>query len=185
MGIPISKFYNKLKGLFESNEPKRLLLLGLDSAGKTTILYKLKMGEIVTTIPTIGFNVEEVKYKNLTFVIWDIGGQDKIRKLWNYYFQGSMALIYVVDSSDQNRLEEASEELHKLLNEDELSNIPVLIYANKQDNPNSLNASQLADAFNMYQIKSHKWFIQPSCASNGNGIYEGLDWLANTLNEKN
>jgi small GTP-binding protein len=110
MGIPISKFYNKLKGLFESNEPKRLLLLGLDAAGKTTILYKLKMGEIVTTIPTIGFNVEEVKYKNLTFVIWDIGGQDKIRKLWNYYFQGSMALIYVVDSSDQNRLEEASEE---------------------------------------------------------------------------
>jgi ADP-ribosylation factor protein 4 len=159
-------------------------MLGLDSAGKTTILYKLKMGEIVTTIPTIGFNVEEVKYKNLTFVIWDIGGQDKIRKLWNYYFQGSMALIFVVDSSDQNRLEESSEELHKLLNEDELSNIPVLIYANKQDNPNSLDSSELAEKFNMYQIKSRSWFIQPSCASNGIGIYEGLDWLANILNNK-
>jgi small GTP-binding protein len=170
---------------FESSEPKRLLMLGLDAAGKTTILYKLKMGEIITTIPTIGFNLEEVKYKQLTFVIWDIGGQDKIRKLWNYYFQGSMALIFVIDSSDQNRMEEASEELHHLLNQDELNNIPVLIYANKQDSMNAIDASQMAERLNMYQIKSHKWFIQPTCATNGNGIYEGLDWLANELNKKN
>ena len=55
------------------------LMVGLDAAGKTTILYKLKLGEVVTTIPTIGFNVEQVDYKNISFTVWDVGGQDKIR----------------------------------------------------------------------------------------------------------
>jgi ADP-ribosylation factor protein 1 len=59
----------------------RILMVGLDAAGKTTILYKFKLGEVVTTIPTIGFNVETVDYKNISFTVWDVGGQDKIRPL--------------------------------------------------------------------------------------------------------
>lgn len=85
--------------------------VGLDAAGKTTILYKLKLGEIVTTIPTIGFNVETVEYKNISFTVWDVGGQDKIRKLWRHYYQNTQGLIYVVDSSDTKRLPEAEQEL--------------------------------------------------------------------------
>jgi small GTP-binding protein len=160
-------------------------MLGLDAAGKTTILYKLKLQDMITTIPTIGFNVEEVRYKKLTFVIWDIGGQDKIRKLWKYYFQETSALIFVVDASDRDRIDEAKEQLLYLLNQDELDKIPVLIYANKQDINHSMNASELAEAFGMHIIKSRKWYISPSCASNGYGIYEGLDWLANQLSRNN
>ena len=98
----------------------RILMVGLDAAGKTTILYKLKLGEIVTTIPTIGFNVETVEYKNISFTVWDVGGQDKIRPLWRHYYQNTQGLIYVVDSSDKERVEESREELHKMLNEEEL-----------------------------------------------------------------
>lgn len=95
-------------------------MVGLDAAGKTTILYKLKLGEIVTTIPTIGFNVETVEYKNISFTVWDVGGQDKIRPLWRHYYANTQGLIYVVDSSDNERIQESREELHKMLSEDEL-----------------------------------------------------------------
>lgn len=89
--------------------------VGLDAAGKTTILYKLKLGEIVTTIPTIGFNVETVEYKNICFTVWDVGGQDKIRPLWRHYFQNTQGLIFVVDSNDRERIGEAERELQNMV----------------------------------------------------------------------
>lgn len=89
--------------------------VGLDAAGKTTILYKLKLGEIVTTIPTIGFNVETVEYKNISFTVWDVGGQDKIRPLWRHYYQNTQGLIFVVDSSDVKRIQEAENELANMV----------------------------------------------------------------------
>merc|ERR1712007_368597 len=103
-----------------SKKEMRILMVGLDAAGKTTILYKFKLGEIVTTIPTIGFNVETVEYKNISFTVWDVGGQDKIRPLWRHYYQGTQGLIFVVDSNDRDRAEDAREELNKMLNEDEM-----------------------------------------------------------------
>nr|ABD64934.1 ADP-ribosylation factor, putative [Brassica oleracea] len=102
----------------------KLVMVGLDAAGKTTILYKLKLGEIVTTIPIIDklffsicFNVETVEYRNISFIVWDVGGQDKIRPLWKYYFQNTQGLIFVVDSNDRDRVVEARDELHRMLNE--------------------------------------------------------------------
>merc|ERR1711892_782152 len=99
MGLSFSSIFS---GLFGKKD-MRILMVGLDSAGKTTILYKLKLGEIVTTIPTIGFNVETVEYKNIGFTVWDVGGQDKIRPLWRHYFQNTQAVIFVVDSNDRER----------------------------------------------------------------------------------
>uniref|UniRef100_A0AAR2IPK8 Uncharacterized protein n=1 Tax=Pygocentrus nattereri TaxID=42514 RepID=A0AAR2IPK8_PYGNA len=93
----------------------RILMVGLDAAGKTTILYKLKLGEVVTTIPTLGFNVETVEYKNISFTVWDVGGQDVIRRLWRHYYQNTSGLIFVVDSNDSERIEEASAELHTMV----------------------------------------------------------------------
>lgn len=93
----------------------KLSAVGLDAAGKTTILYKLKLGEIVTTIPTIGFNVETVEYKNICFTVWDVGGQDKIRPLWRHYFQNTQGLIFVVDSNDRERIVEAEKELQNMV----------------------------------------------------------------------
>jgi len=131
MGLIISRALNQLSQW--GKQEKRILLLGLDAAGKTTILYKLKLNECVTTIPTIGFNVEQVQYKNIEFNMWDVGGQDKIRPLWRHYFTNTDALIFVVDSNDVDRLDLAREELYRLLAEDELRDSTLLVFANKQD----------------------------------------------------
>merc|ERR1712176_371857 len=111
-------------------QERRILMCGLDAAGKTTTLYKLKLGEVVTTIPTIGFNVETVQYKLTSFTVWDVGGRDKIRPLYRHYYQGAHALIFVVDSNDRDRIEDAREELTKMMNEDELSEAVLLVFAN-------------------------------------------------------
>lgn len=116
-----------------SNMKARILLLGLDNAGKTTILYKMKINETLHTVPTVGFNVETVNYKNLEFTIWDIGGQDTLRPLWHHYYQGSDAVIYVLDSSDEERMGKAKETLEAVICSEELKNVPVLIFANKMD----------------------------------------------------
>jgi ADP-ribosylation factor protein 1 len=100
---------------------QRIVMLGLDNAGKTTILYKLKVGQVVQTTPTIGFNVETVSRKNVTFSVWDVGGQDQIRGLWRHYFLNTQAVIFVVDSNDNNRLKEARDELWKVLESPEVS----------------------------------------------------------------
>ncbi|KAH3757244.1 ADP-ribosylation factor 2 [Pelomyxa schiedti] len=159
----------------------RILMVGLDAAGKTTILYKLKLGEIITTIPTIGFNVETVEYKNINFTVWDVGGQDKIRPLWRHYFQNTRGLIFVVDSNDRERISEAHDELQKMLNEDELREAIVLVFANKQDLPNAMTVSELTDKLGMHTLRNRKWFVQATCATSGDGLYEGLEWLSHNL----
>lgn len=157
------------------------LAVGLDAAGKTTILYKLKLGEIVTTIPTIGFNVETVEYKNISFTVWDVGGQDKIRPLWRHYFTNTQGLIFVVDSNDRERIAEANDELQKMLQEEELSDAILLVFANKQDLPNAYSTSEITEKLGLHSVKSRKWYVQGTCATQGTGLYEGLDWLSNEL----
>jgi len=161
----------------------RILMVGLDAAGKTTILYKLKLGEIVTTIPTIGFNVETVEYKNISFTVWDVGGQDKIRPLWRHYFQNTQGLIFVVDSNDKERIEEAKDELQKMLQEEDLREAVLLVFANKMDLPNAMSPSEITDKLGLNQLRSRKWYIQSTCAPQGQGLYEGLDWLSAKLAE--
>merc|ERR1712203_116189 len=131
-----------LWGRILGSQEMRILMVGLDAAGKTTVLYKLKLGEVVTTIPTIGFNVETVEYKNISFTVWDVGGQDKIRPLWRHYYQGTQGLIFVVDSNDRDRAEDAREELMKMLNEDEMRDAVLLVFANKQDLPQAMAAAE-------------------------------------------
>nr|XP_039255291.1 ADP-ribosylation factor 1-like [Styela clava] len=169
-----------LKGLFGKKE-MRILMVGLDAAGKTTILYKLKLGEIVTTIPTIGFNVETVEYKNISFTVWDVGGQDKIRPLWRHYFQNTQGLIFVVDSNDRERLNEARDELKRMLSEDELRDAALLVFANKQDLPNAESTDCIKQRLELDTMKTRQWYIQATCATTGDGLYEGLDWLSRTL----
>merc|ERR1711971_1129701 len=138
-------------------------------------------GEVLTTIPTVGFNVETVEYKNISFTVWDVGGQDKIRKLWRYYYENTQGLIFVVDSNDQDRVEDAREELMKILNEDEMRDAAVLVFANKQDLPNSMPAAEVSEKLGLRNIRNRHWFIQSACATSGDGLYEGLDWLSRTL----
>ncbi|XP_073033383.1 ADP-ribosylation factor 2-like isoform X2 [Primulina eburnea] len=161
-----------------------VLMVGLDAAGKTTILYKLKLGEIVTTRTTISFNVEEVEYKNTSFTLWDVGGLDKIRPLWRHYFQNMQGLIFVVDSSDRDRVVEARDELHRILNEEELIGAVLLVFANKQDLPNAMNAAEITDKLGLHSLRQHHWYVQSTCATSGEGLYEGLDWLSNDIANK-
>ena len=110
MGLIINKILDSF-----SNMKAKILMIGLDNAGKTTILYKMKLNEVVTSVPTVGFNVENIKYKNLEFNVWDIGGQTKLRQLWHHYYDNTDAVIYVLDSSDEERMQLAKETLEGVL----------------------------------------------------------------------
>ena len=271
-------------------------MVGLDAAGKTTILYKLKLGEVVTTIPTIGFNVETVEYKNISFTVWDVGGQDKvtphiqhntaahthppadvsgvgpvsgsgcmvvrvlecdedgnisstlesttchhsyatssfhsepkpnttqttltptlpplplpsslppaltplcvrcvvcavqIRPLWRHYYQNTQGVIFVVDSNDRDRIDDskdyehsAKEELNRMLAEDELRDAVLLVFANKQDLPNAMKVQEVTERLGLNKLRNRQWYIQGCSAPTGDGLYEGLDWLSNTLSKR-
>ncbi|KAL4681098.1 hypothetical protein H8957_006998 [Semnopithecus entellus] len=163
----------------------QILILGLDTAGKTTILYKLKLGETVPTIPTVGFHLETVEYKNITFTVWDVGSHFKIRPLWQHIFQNTKGLIFVVDSNDRERIDEAREVLTYLLEDDELRNAVLLVFTNKQDLPNTMNAAEITDKLGLHSLRYRNWHIQATCATTGHGLYEGLDWLANQLQNQN
>jgi small GTP-binding protein len=178
MGIIFGKTWDKL---FNKGKDVRMVMVGLDAVGKTTIMYKMKLGDTVKTIPTIGFNVEQIEYKKLSITLWDIGGQDKIRDLWKHYYENSEAIIYVVDSSDTSRIELATEELFKMLDSEELKDAPLLIYANKQDLPGALSPSELTEKMNLRSIKKREWLVQGASARDGTGLTSGLDWMASTL----
>eukprot|EP01064_Diplonema_japonicum_P003446 TRINITY_DN1221_c1_g1_i3.p1 TRINITY_DN1221_c1_g1~~TRINITY_DN1221_c1_g1_i3.p1 ORF type:complete len:161 (+),score=52.59 TRINITY_DN1221_c1_g1_i3:225-707(+) len=138
----------------------RMLMVGLDAAGKTTILYKVKLGEIVTTIPTIGFNVETVEYKNVKFTMWDVGGQDKLRPLWRHYFNNTNGVIFVVDSNDRDRVAQARDELQKMLAEEELRDAVLLVLASKQDLPNAMTTAEVTDKLGLQSLRQREWYIQ-------------------------
>jgi len=156
-------------------------MVGLDNAGKTTILYKLKIGEVVTTIPTIGFNVENVEYKNLKFTVWDVGGQQSIRQLWKHYYSNTDGIIFVIDANDTKRIAGnehcAKEELHRLMSEVELESCLLLILANKQDLPNAKNEHELEEILDLQAIKQQH-HIQGTVAHSAEGLFEALDWLS-------
>ncbi|RHY71907.1 hypothetical protein DYB30_013602 [Aphanomyces astaci] len=140
-------------------------MVGLDAGGKTTILYKLKLGDVVTTIPTLGFNVEAVTYRNLEFTVWDVGTGDKGRGLWCHYFANTHALL-----------------LHRALAHELMQNVHVLVFANKQDLPNAMTTDQVTAALDMEALtRNHRWFVQGCCAPKCDGLYEGLDWVVDTV----
>ena len=170
----------------------RVLMVGLDNAGKTTILYKLALDEIVSTIPTVGLNIETIGYKDIKFHVWDVGGQKKIRKMWNHYYKNTDAIIFVIDSNELERIDKltndnAKQELYKLLQNKQLNNAVLLILANKQDLPNAININELTKRLQLESLKNRTWMIQETCAINGDGLYDGLEWLYNVMsnNKKN
>ncbi|KAL6139092.1 hypothetical protein ACLB2K_064369 [Fragaria x ananassa] len=162
----------------------RILMVGLAAAGKTSILYKLKLGEVVTSTPAIRLIVETVVYKNIRFTVWDVRVQDKIRRLWRQDFQNTQGLIFVVDSTDRDLVVEARDELHRMLNEDELRDAVLLVFTNKLDLPNAMNAAELTKKLGLHSLRERHWYIQSTCAISGEGLYEGLDWLSNNIDSQ-
>jgi len=175
MGQALSQFFSIFK-----KKDARIVMVGLDAAGKTTVLFKLKLNDVVVTIPTIGFNVERVEYKNLRMTIWDIGGQDRLRPLWRHYYEGSNGILFVVDSVDKARLKLARDEVHKMMEEPCLADAKLLVLANKQDMAMALPSSEIVSALELKNLRQ-QWFVQPCSATTGQGLYEGLDWLATRI----
>ena len=112
-----------------------------------------------------------------------VGGQDKIRPLWKHYYEDAEALIFVIDSSDKKRIEEAKNEMNGILSEGDLSSTILLVFANKQDLPNALSISELSEKLELNKLRI-QWNVQGCVGTTGQGLYEGLDWLSSKLKEK-
>ncbi|KAK3248407.1 ADP-ribosylation factor protein 3 [Cymbomonas tetramitiformis] len=166
-----------LRQLKKSDGEARILVLGLDNAGKTTILKKLSDEDVTTITPTQGFNIKSLMHEGFKLNVWDIGGQKSIRPYWRNYFDQTDCLLYVIDSADRKRLEETGDELSKLLEEDKLAGVPLLVLANKQDLLNALPANEVAEGLNLFSIRDRPWQIQPCSAKNGTGLQDGMEWL--------
>lgn len=156
-------------------------MLGLNAAGKTTILYKLKLNQCVTTVPTIGFNVETVTYKDVKFNVWDVGGQDRIKPLWRHYYADTQGLVFVVDCGDRERIDEAREELHRVIKDTEMRECIILVLANKQDIPDAMDTHEIQEKLGLTRLRDRNWHVQLTCATTGEGLREGLTWLMSNV----
>lgn len=156
----------------------RILMIGLDNSGKTSILYTLMSDYNIESRPTIGFNTETIVYNNYKLSIWDVGGQEKIRPLWKHYYQNTDVIIFVVDASDWTRIDMAKEELHKTMCSDELQNCPLLVLANKQDIKGALSVERIVERLGLSSLQ-RKWFVHACCGSKKQSLFVAMDWLTN------
>jgi ADP-ribosylation factor protein 1 len=154
----------------------KIIIAGVSGTGRTTVLYKLKDGGDISTIHTIGFHMETVKHRGNSCIMFEVGDQDKHRPFWREWWQKVEGLIFVVDSTEEN-FEETKEELQFRLQDDKLSSAPLLILANKQDLPDALSAAKLTRVLELDLIKDRPWHIEPTSATSGMGLHNGLDWL--------
>ncbi|XP_022108410.1 ADP-ribosylation factor-like protein 4C [Acanthaster planci] len=167
-----------------------VVLLGLDFSGKTTILYRLKLDEFINAVPTIGFNTEKLKArtgqsKGVRFKFWDAGGSEKLRPLWKSYTRGTDAIIYVVDSSDFERFEEAKSELMKLWRSPKNSGVPILVIANKQDLREAVNLEEIQRHLGLSELRQHNPYqLIPACGITGEGLDNIFDILCEMINKR-
>jgi len=173
-----------LRKMKKDEKEARILMLGLDNAGKTTILKKMSEEDISNIMPTQGFNIKSIVNEGFKLNVWDIGGQKTIRPYWSNYFESSDALVYVIDSSDTRRLEESGQELRELLAEDKLGGVPLLVFANKQDLLQATPAEQISEKLSLSAIRDRTWTIQACSAKDGSGLEEGMGWLVGQCNAR-
>ncbi|XP_065370757.1 ADP-ribosylation factor-like protein 4A [Calliphora vicina] len=178
MGTTMGKNGNFLDAL-PSQGTLHVVMLGLDSAGKTTALYRLKFDQYLNTVPTIGFNCEKVqgmvgKAKGVQFLVWDVGGQEKLRPLWRSYTRCTDGILFVVDSVDVERMEEAKMELMRTAKCPDNQGVPVLILANKQDLPGAREPKELEKLLGLHELLSPNSLnirsVLKSCSSSTGNI---------------
>ncbi|XP_062994108.1 uncharacterized protein LOC134406556 [Elgaria multicarinata webbii] len=177
MGLLLSRIQKALQGFYGIEA--RILLLGLDAAGKTTLVYQLKLNEAPMTIPTMGFKVETIQpINNVTFTIWDVAGQERVRPLWRHYHPNTDGLVFMVDSVDGDRFEEARYELEILLDSSDLQGVPLVLLANKQDLPGAWPPLEVAEKMGLRKLPGHRWHVQGCSAVSGEGIPEAMEKLS-------
>jgi len=168
-----------------SKKNAKISVLGLDRAGKTTMLQRLKTGRwIPDTTPTIGMNAETIQIGDVTFSAWDLGGQLQFRRaLWEMYTRNSKGLIYVIDLSDPARFPESRVYLWRMLRMTHLKNIPLAIFANKVDLIQDVSEQDLANFMGINSKMSRVLSIFKTSAFTGEGIHKGIYWLADAIQE--
>jgi ADP-ribosylation factor-like protein 6 len=169
-----------------SKKEARILVIGLDNSGKTTMIQYLKPqkgGQASEVTPTVGFQVEEFSKNDINFTVYDMSGQGRYRSLWEHYYADVQAIIYVLDSTDRLRICVAKEELEQLLSHEEIRKVraPVLFFANKMDIPGAMTPEECMEEMELERIKDKPWHITPSNALNGAGVNEGIEWLCNNI----
>lgn len=166
----------------EDESIPRILMLGLKSAGKTTILNNLKGDQSIRSFKVQDFNTQTIKWEDFDLVTWDIDVAEKQRNLWRHYFEGSVAVIFVVDCSDRDKLAQAKSEIHKVASVPELGNCPILFLANKQDIDGAANAEELERLIDAGGTKHLVYNVMPCTASTNQGINEAFKWLLGKIN---
>ena len=183
MGQMVSNIYSKL---FASKKA-RVVMLGLDCAGKTSLMIRLKLGQHeigpINTVPTIGFNVEQVKLGGVRFELFDIGGGDKIREIWYHYYRDASAVVFILDSTDQNRLPDIAALIKKNLQYPEMKTMTVMILCNKQDLPEALPKETIEERAQLRTAMGelNKYAIFQVSALTGAGLTDAFQWLAKSI----
>ena len=178
MGFILSKLWWSLS----SDRPYKVIVLGLNNAGKTSVLYSMLFGKLVPTQPTLGSNVEEFKYRNVHFCAYDLGGQELLRHSWSLFYAQTDAVIVVVDSADQNRFDAIRSEIEKFVAHPDLAGACVCVFANKQDLDGAVAPAEVANKLELARLLSnHTWTIQGSSAVKQTGLTDGLGWIVDHL----
>lgn len=162
----------------------RILMLGLDNAGKTTIVKCIMKEDVNTVSPTLGFIIKTIEYSGYKLNIWDVGGQKTLRGYWRNYFEKTDALIWVVDATDRFRLGDCAAELAGLLQQERLLGASLLVLANKTDVAGCLSAEEIREGLQLDDIQSHRWNILPCSAMTGKNLLVGLDWVVKDAQER-
>jgi ADP-ribosylation factor-like protein 5B len=152
MGSILSQMWTKLSRFGRGDMQFKIIIVGMNNAGKTTILYKLALNEVIVTEPTIGSNVEEVQHRNLKLQVWDLGGQENLRASWDAYYQDTSAVIFVIDSADDSQVQTSKAEFLTMLVHNELKDAVLLIFANKADMPTARDPGELTEIYGFNEI---------------------------------
>ncbi|KAL6338486.1 hypothetical protein AAG906_020580 [Vitis piasezkii] len=180
-------FYGLWKYLFSKAE-FHVLILGIDKAGKTTLLEKLKAlysnleGLPPDRIlPTVGLNIGRVELSNTKLVFWDLGGQPGLRSIWEKYYEEAHAVVYVIDASCPSRFEDSKSALEKILRHEDLQGAPLLILANKQDLGDAASSEEIARYLDLKKLDERVYMVEAVSAYDGMGIKESVDWLVEVM----
>lgn len=180
--------FSLVSGCFEfmlRKEELHVLIVGLDKAGKTTLLERLKTLytdvpglEASQVVPTVGLNLAHFEALGAPLLCWDVGGAAGLRSIWSKYYGECHALLFCVDAADRGRLEEAKAALDRALGDRDLYGAPLLVLANKQDVEGAASPAELAEAFGLGRLDGGRpCSVQAVTARTGEGVKPAVQWL--------